>query len=53
MMTTLLLLARPVFAALLVAVVGLYIWTGYQADRRAPASTPSQGPDQPKGRRGK
>jgi hypothetical protein len=51
MMTALLLLARPLFAALLVAVVGLYIWTGYQADLRAPAAAPS--PDQPKGQRGK
>ena len=30
---TALLLARPVFAVLLMAVVGLYIWTGYKADR--------------------
>jgi hypothetical protein len=33
-MMTALLLARPVLAALLMAVVGLFIWTGYQADLR-------------------
>jgi hypothetical protein len=34
-MLTALLLARPVFAALLVLVVGVYVWTGYETDRRA------------------
>ncbi len=53
-MMTALLLARPVFAALLVAVVGLYIWTGYQADRRAQTwPAPPQGPDGPTGGREK
>jgi hypothetical protein len=40
---TALLLARPVFAALLVAVVGLYIWTGYKADAHGQAFP--EGPD--------
>jgi len=53
-MMTALLLARPLFAALLVAVVGLYFWAGYQADLRGePSPAPSQGPDGPKGQRGK
>ena len=32
---TALLFARPVFAVLVMAVVGLYIWTGYKADRHS------------------
>ena len=53
-MMTALLLARPVFAALLVAVVGLYFWTGYQADLRGrPSPAPLQGRDGPKGQRRK
>lgn len=50
---TALLLARPVFAVLLLAVVGLCIWTGYKAD--LPGNTwPHRplGPGGPKGQRG-
>lgn len=52
-MTALLLLARPVFAVLLMAVVGLYIWTGYKADlhSRVWPDRPL-GPTGPKGQRG-
>jgi hypothetical protein len=50
---TALLLARPVFAALLVLVVGMYVWTGYQADLHGrPSSAPSEGPGGAKGQRG-
>jgi hypothetical protein len=52
-MMTALLLARPVFAALLVLVVGVYVWTGYETDRRA-RSWPDvpQGSGGAKGQRG-
>ena len=53
-MMTALLLARPVFAAFLMLVVGVYVWTGYETDRRAPRwPDVPQGQDGAKGQRGK
>ena len=53
-MMTALLLARPVFAALLVLVVGVYVWTGYETDRCAHTRPDvPQGPGGPKGQRGR
>ena len=31
-----LLLARPIFAAILLAVVGLYVWTGWKTEAAEP-----------------
>ena len=53
-MMTALLLARPVFAVLLVLVEVVWVWTGYETDRRAHTwPDVPQGPGGPKRQRGR